>query len=162
MEERVHFLSMLWGTMSSFANVKMMKLYATYCCFPNSLLYLISQNLDHLGISSTFPFVHSVTMPYDIRPAFELSCFTNIVYMLSIASPIRCATSHTLPDPSRTSPSPSRVFFGFPDLSITFEGHVKMINPLAPKVTIASNFSLQYHPWITHQGCKNKGNDHSQ
>ena len=86
MEERVHFLSRLWGTMSSFANVKMMKLYATDCCFPNSLLYLISQNLDHLGISSTFPFVHSVTMPYDNRPAFELSCFTNIVYMLSIAS----------------------------------------------------------------------------
>ena len=85
MEERVHFLSMLWGTMSSFANVKMMKLYATDCCFPNSLLYLISQNLNHLGISSTFPFVHSVTMPYDNRPAFELSCCTNIVYMLSIA-----------------------------------------------------------------------------
>ena len=25
---------------------------------------------------------------------------------------------------------------------------------------LVSNFSLQYHPWITHEGHKNWGNDH--
>ena len=27
---------------------------------------------------------------------------------------------------------------------------------------LASGFSLQYHPWITHKGHENKGNDHQQ
>ena len=25
---------------------------------------------------------------------------------------------------------------------------------------LASNFSLKYHPWVTHEGDKNKWNDH--
>ena len=31
---------------------------------------------------------------------------------------------------------------------------------LTPKSGLALNFSLQYHPWISHQGHKNKRNDH--
>ena len=29
-----------------------------------------------------------------------------------------------------------------------------------PKEWLASNFSLQYHPWIKHEGHKNEENDH--
>ena len=31
---------------------------------------------------------------------------------------------------------------------------------LTPKSGLALNFSLQYHPWISHHGHKNKRNDH--
>ena len=33
-------------------------------------------------------------------------------------------------------------------------------NLLTPKEWLATNFSLQYHPWITHEGHKNKGFNH--
>ena len=32
--------------------------------------------------------------------------------------------------------------------------------PFEPLEWLTFNFSLQYHPWITHEGQENKGNDH--
>ena len=40
-------------------------------------------------------------------------------------------------------------------------GHLQPHYELSnPKEWQASNFSLQYHPQITHSGCENKGKDH--
>ena len=32
--------------------------------------------------------------------------------------------------------------------------------PFVPQVWLASNFSVQYHPWNKHHGLENEGNDH--
>ena len=36
---------------------------------------------------------------------------------------------------------------------------LRILNPLTPK-WLASNFSIQYDPWITHYVQRNRGNDH--
>ena len=35
-------------------------------------------------------------------------------------------------------------------------------NPKSNYILVAFDFSLKCHPWITDQGCENKGNDHQQ
>ena len=43
------------------------------------------------------------------------------------------------------------VHFGMPGSYLT---------PFDAQEWLVSNFSLQYHPWITHYGHENEGNDH--
>ena len=37
---------------------------------------------------------------------------------------------------------------------------VHLFDPFDAQEWLVSNFSLQYHPWITHYGHENEGNDH--
>ena len=41
----------------------------------------------------------------------------------------------------------------------SLKGEKFELNPLTPLEWLASNFSLQYHPWITYLGHENNGND---
>ena len=101
-----------------------------------------------------------------ITPFFEMTVLLSLSVQLLQASywfPLSL-----FPGKNKTAEIPSRLdlvcpilFFLWTNLGCVcwpfWRGNIDLFNP---QEWLATNFSLQYHPWIKHEGHKNRGNDH--